>query len=110
MNEDTESVRPWGRNPITRAWRGQEPLWLVFWIYNIVVGFLLNLFLGWLWHLRLLYAAFALSILLLAYAIWLWVAIWRCAANSTAVWCFLARLIVIISVVWSVWRVVGALV
>lgn len=108
MNHDTTSIRPWGRNTIIRAWRGQEPLWLVFWIYNVVVGFLLNLLLGWLWHLRLPYVALALSIFLLAYAVWILVAIWRCTANSTLLWFLLARLIVIINVVWSVVRIVHA--
>ncbi|MGH8128003.1 MAG: hypothetical protein ACRETC_06500 [Gammaproteobacteria bacterium] len=110
MNHDTTSIRPWGRNIITRAWRGQEPLWLVFWIYNVLVGFLFNLFLGWLLDMHLLHAALALSIFLLAYAVWILVAIWRCAANSMALWLFLARLIVIINVVWSVWRIVHSLV
>lgn len=85
-------------------------MWLVFWIYNVVVGFLFNIALGWVLSHGLVFVALPLSLFSLAYAVWVLVSIWRCAANSSSVWCFLARLIVVISIVWSIVRLVHAFV
>lgn len=80
---------------IKRAWRGEEKLWKVFWLYNVLGGLLLNVFVY-------VIASVAFGLLIvgvifwLAYLVWVLVSIWRCAFNVNAkFWGYLARIYII---------------
>jgi hypothetical protein len=72
-----------------RAWRGEQPLWKVFWGYGVLtsVGFAYSYLVAM--HLRHVIMQQTLLIALAAYTVWILVAIWRCAENSR--WGALAR-------------------
>lgn len=76
---------------IRSAWAGLEPLWLVFWVYGVLGGNILGYGLEKLIDVLPWYLVLLLLIPVAAFYVWLNVAIWRCAANSSPVWCFLAR-------------------
>lgn len=84
-------------NFVKRAWRGEEKLWKIFWIFGVAFGFaynyLLSLFSGG--------AVFwALVALFIVYDIWLSVALWRCAFNSgLKIWGYIARIIAVILII-----------
>jgi len=90
---------------IVRAWRGYEPLWKVFWIYNVLFYALIAM------SLRILSMALSPSItasaiyglavfvLVMVYGLWTWVSIWTCSAKSNLVVKILARIYVIIAIV-----------
>lgn len=74
-----------------RAWRGDERLGTVFWIYGVIVSHLLT---------GLHIAAFdrgqwgllqTLILISAAYIAWILIAIWRCAENADPFWGTLAR-------------------
>jgi hypothetical protein len=93
------------KNFLVRAWRGYDPLWKVFWIYNVL--FFIIMAMGF----RILQMAFSASIraslivslvclaLGMVYCVWTWVAIWTCSGKSKFAYKFLARIYVIVSIV-----------
>ena len=96
---------------IRAAWAGEEPLWLVFWLYGAVGGNLFSFIVG-----RMLDSGSPLPLLLgilltiagIPFYIWLNVAIWRCAPNSNPVWSALARLTVVATIGVVVWEIAKA--
>ncbi len=72
-----------------RAWRGEEPLWKVFWVYGVLVSIALALFYLLAMDEKRIIVQQALLIALAGHTVWILVAIWRCAANSP--WGSLAR-------------------
>ena len=77
--------------PEVRAFRGEAPLALVFWLYGVAASF-------WLIALNVLVIRGgdwkliqALILIDLGYTAWILVAIWRCSANVGALWGTLAR-------------------
>jgi hypothetical protein len=77
--------------PEVRAWRGVAPLGKVFWGYGVLVSSIL-IFL----YVRALYedrVAIQQVLLLCSagYAVWVLVAVWRCADNAQPFWGLLAR-------------------
>lgn len=84
--------------PELRAWRGEMPLWKVYWGYGVFASALLALlFLEAMrehrpWLQQAILAALAL------YTGWILIAVWRCAAKEKAHWRFFARLS---TVVWA---------
>lgn len=82
-----------------RAWRGEQPLWKVFWIYGVAVSSVLIAF-----YVIAFYAdRIALRQVLLAcfalYTAWILVSVWRCANNTREkLWSLLARLL---TVAWA---------
>lgn len=82
-----------------RSWRGEEPLWKVFWGYGIVASGILAAF-----YAIAIYAdRVALQQVLLlgfaAYTVWILVSVWRCAKNTQErFWSLLARLL---TVAWA---------
>ena len=77
-----------------RAWRGQEPLWKVFWVYGVatsvtIVTFYVVAFYGGRLALRqVLLPCFA------AYTAWILISVRRCADNTDEnLWSTLARLL-----------------
>jgi hypothetical protein len=75
-----------------RAWRGEEPLWKVFWVYGvatsvmIVVLYVVAFYDGHMALRQILLPCFA------TYTAWILVSVWRCADNTEEkLWSTLAR-------------------
>jgi len=83
-----------------RAWRGEEPLWKVFWCHGVLVSNVLTILYG-----ATLYAERAdlqqiMLVSIAAYTGWVLIAAWRCADNTQqSYWGVLARHLI---VVWAV--------
>jgi hypothetical protein len=82
-----------------RAWRGEEPLWKVFWIYGvatsvmIVALYVVAFYDGRIALRQVLLPCFA------AYTAWILVSVWRCASNTEEkLWSTLARFL---TVAWA---------
>lgn len=85
---------------IKQAWRGQEKLWIVFWIYGVVVGILFQILLGILGAQGMLFVGLAVYVV---YYVWVIVSTWRCAFNVKArSWGYVARVLAILSVIGMV--------
>lgn len=94
---------------VKRAWKGEERLWKVFWIFNVlgfyVIGFMQQVVIsiesaGALNHGygRLLTILFGL--LTIIYFIWAITSLWRCAFNTgSRVWGYLGRVFVVAVIV-----------
>jgi hypothetical protein len=85
--------------PEIRAWRGEEPLWKVFWGYGvavsgiIAVAYALAIDTG---HIALQQILLLLSA---GYSAWILVSVWRCANNTRkSLFGLLARLL---TVAWA---------
>jgi hypothetical protein len=82
--------------PEIRAWRGQQPLWKVFWIYGVVVSSGVVAL-----YASALYAGHramqqALLLVFAVYTLWILVSVWRCATNvGERFWGVLARFLTI---------------
>lgn len=98
---------------IGQYWRGEKPLWKAFWLWGglffillqIVISIVLIIFLA----VSLMSVAFTLisSAMMMPYTIWVMTAIWRCANNSKTVWKVLARISVVLGVIFMVFNIVG---
>ena len=82
-----------------RAWRGEEPLWKVFWVYGvatsvtIVTVYVVAFYDGRMALRQVLLPCFA------AYTAWILVSVWRCANNTNeTLWSTLARFL---TVAWA---------
>jgi len=85
--------------PEMRAWRGEEPLWKIFWIYGVaasgvlIVLYVLGFCLDRVALRQMLVPCFA------AYTAWILVSVWRCANNTQEkFWGMLARTL---TVAWA---------
>jgi hypothetical protein len=85
--------------PELSAWRGQQPLWKVFWLYGVVVSsaligtYLFAFVVDQVALRQILVICFA------PYTAWLLVSIWRCANNThELLWSTLARFL---TVAWA---------
>lgn len=71
---------------VTKAWKGKEPLWRVFWLYGVLTSALVTAV--FLWIVATDVESFGLRQLLLIvfvpYTAWILVSIWRCAFNVGA--------------------------
>jgi hypothetical protein len=91
---------------ITESWRGQRPLYKVFWLYYVVGAFVVvGTFLLFIQFASLFPSLIALALLfaalaaLLTWKAWALFSIWRCAPNSSAsTYKFLARAYVVLFV------------
>jgi hypothetical protein len=83
-------------------WRGQGPLWKVYWLYGVVGSNVLALILLLLME-RNAVASGWLQLLLLAlaiYTVWIVVSVWRCASNvENPVYGHMARAL---TVAWAI--------
>lgn|SRR5690606_35966515 len=82
--------------PEIRAWRGQAPLWMVFWIYGVAVSsVIIALYVSALLSgQRLLQQG--LLLVFAFYTLWILVSVWRCAGNvRERFWGVLARFLTI---------------
>lgn len=77
--------------PELRAWRGEAPLWKVFWGYGVCVSavlvllYVLAMYQGRVFMQQVLLLCFA------AYTVWIILSVWRCSANAHPFWGLLAR-------------------
>ncbi|MDX1610093.1 MAG: hypothetical protein R3225_08230 [Halofilum sp. (in: g-proteobacteria)] len=69
---------------VQRYWRGDGPLWRVFWLWGVVGSWLLAAVfllavqgLGISWPLYLITA-----VIMLGYTVWILVSVWRCAEHA----------------------------
>jgi len=82
--------------PEIRAWRGEKPLWIVFWIYGVATSTLIAV----LYAVTLYNGRNVLRQILLlcfaAYTAWILVSVWRCAGNTQKqLWGLLARFLTV---------------
>lgn len=66
-------------------WRGEGPLWQVFWIWGVVGSWILAaLFLAAVLTIGISWALFLVTaIVMCAYTVWILVSVWRCAENAS---------------------------
>jgi hypothetical protein len=83
---------------IISAWRGEERLWKVFWIYGVLLSIILTV----IQFVALKFGAVAnitLLVIRIIYSIWLLVAQWRCAFNAKwTVWSYVIRIFIILGI------------
>ncbi len=79
--------------PEIRVWRGKASLRLVFWGYGVVAGSVLAVLFATAYYLNQIALQQTLIVVSALYTVWIVVGIWRCAANATAFWGNLARLL-----------------
>jgi len=82
-----------------RAWRGQQPLWKVFWVYGVAASaalialYVIAFYLKRVELRQILLPCFAI------YTAWILVAVWRCANNTREqFWSIVARFL---TVAWA---------
>lgn len=113
---------------LTSYWNGERPLWVIFWVWGYGIGGLLVASMTYMlahakenWPaleakvaelaipgsdmvistLKMLdYGLF--SVFAFGAAIWWFVSVWRCAANSTKLWEALTRALIAVSVIGTV--------
>ena len=79
-----------------RAWRGEEPLWKVFWVYGVATSvtvialYVVAFYDGHMALRQVLLPCFA------AYTAWILVSVWRCVSNTNEkLWSTLARFLIV---------------
>jgi hypothetical protein len=82
-----------------RAWRGEEPLWKVFWVYGVATsGVIVALYIVAFYDGRMALRQ-ALLPCFAAYTAWILVSVWRCASNTKkTLWGTFARFL---TVAWA---------
>lgn len=82
-----------------RAWRGERPLWKVFWVYGVVTsGVLIALYIIAFYIDRIALRQ-VLLLCFAPYTAWILVSVWRCANNTEErIWGLFARLL---TVAWA---------
>ncbi len=82
-----------------RAWRGEQPLWKVFWIYGVATSSALIVLYVTAFYADRIALRQALLPCFALYTVWILVSIWRCANNTQEkIWGLLARLL---TVAWA---------
>ena len=89
-------------NWIKRAWRGEEKLWKVFWLYDVLVGFGFNfidaIIKNGFGSKSIEYILF--DIMYFVYAIWLFISLWRCAFNTEwKFFSYIARIFAVLPII-----------
>ena len=86
--------------PELRAWRGELPLWKVFWLYGIGVSGVMITFYALGFYLDHVALRQALLLFFAPYTFWILVSVWRCANNTdNQFWSVIARLL---AVAWAI--------
>jgi len=87
-------------NEIKKSWKGEEKLWKVFWIYNFLLGGLINIGIGQTEKLEAEYMLWFLIIVTLIWVVWVSVSLWRCAFNASwKGWGYIVRGFLVLSLV-----------
>ena len=86
-------------NQIKAAWKGDEKLWKVFWVFFLPVAIPLGIarfFAGW---YVIQYESLVFAVLI--WAVWVYVSLWRCAFNARwPGWGYIIRAFVILVIAW----------
>jgi hypothetical protein len=90
-----------------RTWKGEEKLWLVFWIYHFLIGTLLSFNMEGMIASMSLWMSVFYMLVILAWAVFVMVGLWRCAFNAKRrIWGIFARAIVLFFLAMLIWEVV----
>jgi hypothetical protein len=82
-----------------RAWRGEQPLWKVFWVYGVVASGVLITFYVIAFYADRIALRQVLLLCFAPYTAWILVSVWRCANNTQErIWSLFARLL---TVAWA---------
>lgn len=82
--------------PELRAWRGEQLLWKVFWVYGVAASSALIALYGYAFYVDRVALRQALLLCFAAYTFWILVSVWRCANNTQEkIWSVLARFLTI---------------
>jgi hypothetical protein len=75
---------PWPLDEALCFWRGEGPLWRLYWIYGVLLSTLGGTLILVAVRYRLVssWIVLALVVLGLAYTLWVLVSVWRCAFNT----------------------------
>ncbi len=85
--------------PELQAWRGQQPLWKVFWIYGVATSLVLVLFYVLGFYLDRVALRQVLLLCFALYTTWILISVWACANNtSKPIWGLFARFL---TVAWA---------
>ena len=85
--------------PELRAWRGQQPLWKVFWLYGVATSCALIAIYAFAFIFEHVALRQILVLCFAPYTAWILVSVWRCANNAREqFWGLLARLL---TVTWA---------
>lgn len=92
---------------IKAAWKGEERLWKVFWIYNFLFGIALGIAMDHVPRFGLIIEAIVYTVVLI-WAIRVFVALWRCAFNARwKGWGYVVRGVVVLGLVGLVISIFG---
>ena len=80
--------------PELRAWRGQQPLWKVFWLYGVAASCALIAVYVFAFLLDRVEIRQILVLCFAPYTAWILVSVWRCS-NNEKFWSLLARLLIV---------------
>jgi hypothetical protein len=95
-------------NAILASWKGKERLWKVFWIYNWLFGTAVGIGVEAASKALPVPAFLVVAVLVLIWAVWVTVSLWRCAFNSSwRGWGYIVRAIVVLAVIAIVFAVIG---
>ncbi len=82
-----------------RAWRGEQPLWKVFWVYGVATSGVLITFYVIAFYVDRVALRQVLLLCFAFYTAWILVSVWRCANNTEErIWGLFARLL---TVAWA---------
>jgi len=85
--------------PELRAWRGQQPLWKVFWMYGVATSSVLIAIYVFAFYVERVALRQILVFCFAPYTAWILVSVWRCANNAhEQFWGMLARFL---TVAWA---------
>ena len=82
-----------------RAWRGEQPLWKVFWVYGVVTSSVLVTFYIIAFYVDRIALRQVLLLCFAPYTTWILISVWRCANNTEErIWGLFARFL---TVAWA---------
>lgn len=82
-----------------RAWRGEEPLWKVFWVYGVATSVMIVALYAVTFYDGRIALRQVLLLCLAAYTAWVLVSVWRCARNTKNI--FWSTLACFLTVAWA---------
>ena len=86
-------------NQIKAAWKGDEKLWKVFWVFFLPVAIPLGIARGFAGWFLIQYESLVFAVLI--WAVWVYVSLWRCAFNARwPGWGYIIRAFVILVIAW----------
>lgn len=79
-----------------RAWRGEQPLWKVFWGYGVAISVVIAALFADAVYVDRIAMRQVLLLFFAAYTAWILVSVWRCANNTQEqFWGLLARFLTV---------------